>query len=119
MGPHGTVPRPVLDAIFPASLKRRARNVVLRERAGDTDTRNNYGHRPQPLRGLVHSRPPVVAKLGRWPAGAAGRQGRPGPSASGPGHPQSGEYNALLIALHPMAAISLPIPRAGSPLVAV
>ena len=143
MGPHGTVPRPVLDAIFPASLKRRARNVVLRERAGDTDTRNNYGHRPQPLRCLVHSHPPVVAKLGRWrswaggeaepvaklaggAAAAAAGRGGPGPSASGPGHPQSGpghpqsgEYNALLIALHPMAAISLPIPRAGSPLVAV
>ena len=123
MGPHGTVPRPVLDAIFPASLKRRARNVVLRERAGDTDTRNNYGHRPQPLRGLVHSRPPAVAKLGRWRLAWPDRPGavreRPGSPASGPGHPQSGEYNALLIALHPMAAISLPIPRAGSPLVAV
>ena len=65
---------------------------------------------------------PVAAAGGelavRRAAGGAVRE-RPGSPASGPGHPQSGEYNALLIALHPMAAISLPIPRAGSPLVAV
>ena len=114
MGPHGTVPRPVLDAIFPASLKWRARNVVLRERASDTDTRNNYGHRRQPLRRRVHSRPPVVAKLSRRRGQLACRAVR-----DRLGEPAGREYNTLLIALHPMAAISLPIPRAGSPLVAV
>jgi len=42
MGPRGAVPGPVLDATFPRSLKRRARNIVLRERAGDTNTQDNY-----------------------------------------------------------------------------
>jgi hypothetical protein len=42
-GPLGAVPGPVLDATFPRSLKRRARNIVLRERAGDTNTQDNYG----------------------------------------------------------------------------
>jgi hypothetical protein len=54
-------PWPVLDAAFPRSLKRRARNIVLRERAGDTNTQDNYDRRAQPIRDLVHSRPPAVA----------------------------------------------------------
>jgi hypothetical protein len=37
-------PGPVLDAAFPRSLKRRARNIVLRERAGDTSAQDSYDH---------------------------------------------------------------------------
>jgi hypothetical protein len=37
-------PGPVLDAAFPSFLKRRARNIVFRERAGDTNTQDNYDH---------------------------------------------------------------------------
>jgi hypothetical protein len=51
-------PWPVLDAAFPRSLKRRARNIVLRERAGDTNTQDNYDQLAQPSRDPVHSRPP-------------------------------------------------------------
>jgi hypothetical protein len=54
-----------LDATFPRSLKRRARNIVLRERAGDTNIQDNYDQTAQPIRCPVHSRPPAVAKLRR------------------------------------------------------
>jgi hypothetical protein len=48
---------PVLDATFPRSLKRRARNIVLRERADDTNTQDNYDHLAQPIRCPVDSPP--------------------------------------------------------------
>jgi len=53
------VPGPVLDATIPRSLKRRARNIVLRERAGDTNTQDNYDQsvQPDPVSG---SFPPAV-----------------------------------------------------------
>ena len=65
-GPHGAVPGPVLDATFPRSLKQRARNIVLRERARNTNTQDNYDHPPQPTRCPVHSRRPAVAKPRRF-----------------------------------------------------
>jgi hypothetical protein len=58
-------PWPVLDAAFPRSLKRRARNIVLRERAGDTNTQDNYDQLAQPSRDPVHSRPPALAERQR------------------------------------------------------
>jgi hypothetical protein len=56
-------PGPVLDATFPRSLKRRARNIVLRERARDTNTQDNYDRFRQQIRRPVNSRPEACKSL--------------------------------------------------------
>jgi hypothetical protein len=45
------------DATLLRSLKRHARNTVLRELAGDTNTQGNYKHLAQPIRCPVHFPP--------------------------------------------------------------
>ena len=46
---------------LPRSLERRARTIVLCERAGDTNRQDSYDQLPQPIRCPVHSHPPAVA----------------------------------------------------------
>ena len=60
---HVLVPLKATEAVAVESRnsERRARNIVLCEHAGDTNTQDNYDQPQQPIRRLVHSRPPAVA----------------------------------------------------------
>jgi hypothetical protein len=64
MGPHRAVPLAGSLRGFPQILKEPARNIVLRERAGDTNTQdNNYDH------GVQRSQDPAYSPLSggiRW-----------------------------------------------------
>src|SRR5271154_2103887 len=56
-GPSDPGSRPVLDPTSP-DPRRDARNIVLRERADDTNTQDNCHRMIEPIRRPVHSRPP-------------------------------------------------------------
>jgi len=57
---------------FSSFLKQRARNIVLRERAGNTNTQNNYDRQAQRIRHPVHSRPPARVISGKSCVGVNG-----------------------------------------------
>src|SRR5271155_5286210 len=56
-GPSDPGSRPVLDPTSP-DPRRDARNIVLCERADDTNTQDNCHRMVEPIRRPVHSRPP-------------------------------------------------------------
>jgi hypothetical protein len=66
----------------------RARNIVLCERAGDTNTQDNCDQALQPIRCPVHSHPPAVAsnlpERERTPSWSAAAMARPKPTAIHP-----------------------------------
>jgi len=80
-------------AQFPgeAAAQRRARNIVLRERAGDTNTQDNYDHPAQPMAAGHRPRTPLRGRdrrTGRgrapaqWPGGAGPPRTPPLPAAT-------------------------------------